>query len=53
MQSLNDDYQVNKEENFHDGGYFDIDEAMNLVTYNQDRSLLNLSFMRFKELIAV
>lgn len=53
MQALNNDYAVNREENFFDGGYYDIDEAMNLITYNQDRSLLNFSYEKFKELVAV
>lgn len=53
MKSLNDEYEVNKDESFTDGGYFNIEEAMQLVTYNQDRALLNLSYKRFKELVAV
>lgn len=50
MKSLNDQYIVNKEENFIDGGYFTIDEALEKVTYSQDKSLLNLSFQKLKEL---
>jgi 8-oxo-dGTP pyrophosphatase MutT (NUDIX family) len=53
MKSLNEDYKVNKEENFTDGGYFSIDEAMQLVTHSQDRALLNLSYNLFKQLVAV
>lgn len=53
MKSLHESYKVNKEENFTDGGYFDIDEAMRLVTYSQDKALLNLSYRRFKELVAI
>ena len=50
MKSPSEFYKVNKEENFIDGGFFDIDEALNLVTYSQDKSLLNLSFQKYKEL---
>jgi len=53
MKSRSNDYKVNKEESFTDGGYFDIEEAMRLVTHSQDRALLNLSFRTFRELIAV
>ena len=53
MQSLDKKYEINKEENFTDGGYYDIDEAMRLVTYSQDRALLSLSFRKLKELVAV
>ncbi|HHY83849.1 MAG TPA: NUDIX hydrolase [Clostridiales bacterium] len=51
MKSHNDEYKVNKEENFTDGGYFDIEEAMRLLTHSQDRALLNLSYKSFRELI--
>ena len=53
MRSLNEDYEVNKEQGFTDGGYFDINEAMQLVTYSQDKALLNLSYNMFKELVTV
>lgn len=52
MKAINEEYKVNKEE-FFDGGYFDIDEAMLLVTHSQDKALLNLSYNMFKELIMV
>ena len=50
MKSLNDNYEVNKEEKFIDGGFFQIDDAIGKITYSQDKSLLNLSFKKFKEL---
>lgn len=53
MKSFDENYKINEEENFADGGYFDIDEAMCLVTHNQDRALLNLSYRRMKQLIAI
>lgn len=53
MRSLNEEYKVNEDENFTDGAYFDIEEAMQTVTHNQDRALLNLSFRKFKELAVV
>lgn len=50
MKSHDRSYKVNKEENFTDGGYFEIDEAMQLVTYSQDKALLNLSYKKYKEI---
>ncbi|MCX8128585.1 MAG: NUDIX hydrolase [Clostridia bacterium] len=50
MKSLNEEYNVNKQENFTDGGFFKIDEALERVTYSQDKSLLNLSFQKLKDL---
>ena len=48
MKSPNENYNINKEENFTDGGFFTIDDAIGRVTYSQDKSLLNLSFKRFQ-----
>ena len=48
MKSLNDNYQINKEENFSEGGYFTIDEAISKITYSQDRSLINLSYNKYR-----
>lgn len=53
MKSLNDDFEINKDENFDDGGYFEIEKAMDMITYSQDKALLNLSFKRFKDMVAV
>jgi 8-oxo-dGTP pyrophosphatase MutT (NUDIX family) len=50
MNSLNDSYEVNKEENFKDGGYFTIEEALEKVTYSQDRALINCSFSKYSKL---
>ncbi len=50
MKSLNDDFELNREENFSEGGYFSIDEALEKITYSQDRALINLSFAKYKEL---
>jgi len=49
MKSPNDEYQINDSESFTDGGFFQISEAINLITYSQDKSLLNLSFQKIKE----
>ncbi len=48
MKSLDDSYEVNKEENFSEGGYFTIDEALNKITYSQDKSLIKLSYSKYQ-----
>lgn len=53
MRSLHDEYEINKEKDFIDGGFYDFKDAMKLITYSQDKSLLNLSYRMFKDLIAV
>ena len=53
MKSNNHYHKVNEEEKVLEAGYFEIDEAMRLVTYSQDKALLNLSYRKYKELTAV
>ncbi len=49
MKSLNEKFKLIKTEKMKDCGYFTIDEAMNLVTYSQDKSLLSLSYGKYRE----
>jgi 8-oxo-dGTP pyrophosphatase MutT (NUDIX family) len=55
MRSNNNYYKIfqNENEKHTDGGYFEIDEAIKLVTYSQDKALLNLSFRMYKEITSV
>ena len=41
------DQLQDKEEGFSDGGFFTIKEALQKITYSQDRSLVNLSFKKY------
>jgi len=50
MTTNSDKYYISEKEKFQDGGFFDIEEAMNIVTYSQDKALLNLSYKKFKEI---
>lgn len=36
---------------FTEGGFFTVEEALDMVTYSQDKSLLMLSFQKYKELV--
>ena len=53
MKSPDDSYKINEEEKFTAGGFYNIDVAMGLVTYSQDRSLLSLSYHKYKEMSEV
>jgi 8-oxo-dGTP pyrophosphatase MutT (NUDIX family) len=40
----------NEAQNFTGGGFFSVDEALEMVTYSQDKSLLMLAYQKYKEL---
>ena len=48
MTAKNGNYQYNAEEGFKAGGYFDFDEALKLITYSQDKSLIRMSWEKYK-----
>jgi len=50
MKTDSDKFHISEKEKFQDGGFFDIEEAMKLVTYSQDKALLNLSYKKYKEI---
>jgi 8-oxo-dGTP pyrophosphatase MutT (NUDIX family) len=45
------DVTPNAAQNFSQGGFYSVDEAIEKVTYSQDKSLLMLSFQKYKELV--
>lgn len=51
MKAKNKDYKVNTELGFKDGGFYQIDEAMERITYSQDKSLVSLSYKKYKDMI--
>ncbi|NMA34263.1 MAG: NUDIX hydrolase [Clostridiaceae bacterium] len=53
MRSENLQYKIKEQDKFVDAGYFDVDEAMKLVTYSQDKALLNLSYRKYKDITSV
>ena len=46
MEADNEDYRI-PWMGFTDGGYYPINKAIELITYNQDKSLVSLSYKRF------
>lgn len=49
MESNNEDYSINLEEGFQEGGFYPIEEAIDMITYSQDKSLVSLSYKRYLE----
>lgn len=47
MESIDGNYLINKEEGFKDGGFYFIDDALDLITHNQEKSLVNLSYKKY------
>lgn len=51
MDAPKENYSVNKIEAFTDGGFFEIHEALELVTYSQDKALVNLAFKQYRSFL--
>jgi len=51
MKADSDECAPNKAQNFIDAGYFPVEKALDIITYSQDRSLLMLSFQKYREII--
>lgn len=49
MESKDEEYTINLEEGFKEGGFYPIEEAINMITYSQDKSLVSLSYKRYLE----
>lgn len=47
MEALTENCTHNTELNFSDGGFYPIDEALEKVTYSQDKSLVRMSYKRY------
>lgn len=50
MESKDTEYEINKEKGFLDGGFFKIKDALNILTHNNDKSIVEISFQRYKNL---
>lgn len=46
-----DEVAPNAAQNFFAGGFFPVDEALDKVTYSQDKSLLTHAYQKYKELV--
>jgi len=50
MKTNNGSASVNKDEGFKGAGFFPIEEAIEKITYSQDKSLVSLSYKKYKRL---
>lgn len=48
MQSDSPDYRIAFELGFLDGDYYPIEKALELVTYSQDKALVNVAYEKYK-----
>jgi len=49
MKAETPKYRIAFEQGFRDGDYFPIDEAVEKVTYSQDKALVRVSYEKYKE----
>ena len=50
MTTGSSDFDISEDDNVLDGGFFNIIDAFDKVTYSQDKSLLNIAYRKLKEL---
>ncbi|WP_026487481.1 NUDIX hydrolase [Caldanaerobius polysaccharolyticus] len=44
-------FNISREDGFSDGGFYPIDEALLKITYSQDKSLVNLSYRKYRDIM--
>lgn len=49
MESDGEEFSLNFQEGFQEGGFYTVDEAIDMITYSQDKSLVNLAYKRYLE----
>ncbi len=49
MEAEDGECKPNEAQNFSEGGFFTVEEALEMVTYSQDKSLLMLSYQKYRE----
>ena len=50
MQAKSSEFKIAEPEKFSKGGFFSIEEAVDMVTYSQDKSLLLQSYKRYQNI---
>ncbi len=53
MMAPNEEYIIGEPEKFVKAGFYTIEQAMQKITYSQDRSLLHISHLKYKELVSM
>lgn len=49
MESEDENYDINVDEGFSEGGFYPVEDAIEMITYSQDKSLVSLSYKRYLE----
>lgn len=49
MKADKEDFKINEPEKYTDGGFFNVSEALEMVTYSQDKSLVMQSYKKLKD----
>jgi len=49
MESNSEDFDINNEEGFKEGGFYPIEIAIDKITYSQDKSILMMAWQQFTE----
>ncbi|KNY28904.1 NUDIX domain-containing protein [Pseudobacteroides cellulosolvens] len=52
MSTESEKFNVSEKEKFSDGGFFYIEHALQIVTYSQDKALLDMSYKKYNELLS-
>ena len=49
MEAPNFNYRIAFEQGFTDGDFYLIDQALDLITYSQDKALVNVSYQKYRQ----
>lgn len=49
MTADSDQFEVNRDLQFTDGGYFPVEQAIERVTYSQDKGLISVAYRRYQK----
>lgn len=52
MQAQSPSFRIAFEQGFTDGGWFPLDEALDMITYTQDKALVRLAWEKYKAQMA-
>lgn len=53
MEAAEEHHRINEELGFMDGGFFPVEEAIEKISYSQDKSLVRVSYQRMKKLTSM
>ena len=51
MNAKTKDFEINMQLGFKEGGFYTVDKALEMITYSQDKSLVNLSYKKYKKMM--